>query len=314
MSERVIVIAGGLSPERDVSLRSGRRVVEELRDGGFDAEVRDVDASLVETLRSDPPACAIPLVHGVAGEDGSLQEVLQALNIPFVGSDSASCRISFDKAICGTLMANAGMAVPRFAALPQATFRDLGAGALLSAMSSEIGMPLVVKPNRGGSALGVAVAKTPDEMPAAMVGAFSYCDVALIQGYVTGTEVAVAVVEGDDGPKALPPVEIVPDAGLYDYAARYTAGTTEFFVPARLDDEVLENARQLAESAHRLLNLRDWSRTDMIIDHTGTAWFLEVNVAPGMTETSLFPQAVAASGTGMGDVLNALVQRATSRG
>lgn len=314
MSERVIVIAGGLSPERDVSLRSGRRVVEELRDAGFDAEVRDVDASLVETLRTDPPACAIPLVHGVAGEDGSLQEVLQALNIPFVGSEAASCRISFDKAICATLVRNAGIPAPKAAALPQATFRDLGAAALLTAMSAEIGLPLVVKPNRMGSALGVAIAKTADELPAAMVGAFSYCDVALIQEYVAGTEIAVAVAESDAGPQALPPVEIVPDTGIYDYTARYTAGTTEFFVPARLDDVVLERAQQVAVSAHKLLGLRDWSRTDMIVDHEGTPWFLEVNVAPGMTETSLFPQAVAASGKGMAEVLTALVKRATDRG
>lgn len=314
MSERVIVIAGGLSPERDVSLRSGRRVVEDLRDAGFDAEVRDVDASLVETLRNDPPLCAIPLVHGVAGEDGSLQEVLQALDVPYVGSDAASCRLSFDKVIAGTLLGNAGLSVPTAGALPQATFRDLGAAQLLTAFAEKLGLPIVVKPNRGGSALGVAVATTAEQLPAAMVGAFSYCDVALIQQYVTGTEIAVAVADTGDGPIALPPVEIVPDSGLYDYNARYTAGTTEFFVPARLTEDILERAAKTAIQAHELLGLRDWSRSDLIIDADGTPWFLEVNVAPGMTETSLYPQAVAASDTNMGQLLTSFVRRAATRG
>ena len=314
MSERVVIIAGGLSPERDVSLRSGRRVAEDLRSVGYEAEVRDIDAKLLASLRDDPPACAIPLVHGAAGEDGSLQEVLQALKIAYVGSDDDACRRSFDKAVAGALVEDRGLNFPQAVALPQSMFRDLGAGVLLETLTARLGLPLVVKPNRGGSALGLTVVTRPEELPAAMVGAFAYGDMVLIQHYVTGTEVAVAVVETDEGPIALPPVEIVPDSGLYDYAARYTAGTTEFFVPARLSDDVLAAACKTATDAHRILGLRDWSRSDLIIDSEGQPWFLEVNVAPGMTETSLFPQAVHAVGDGMGDVLSRLVKRAAARG
>lgn len=313
MNDRVVVIAGGLSPERDVSLRSGRRVAEDLRDAGFQAEVRDIDATLLTDLQNDPPACAFPLVHGVAGEDGSLQEVLQAINIPFVGSDATSCRRSFDKAIAGSLVSAAGIGIPNAIALPQAMFRDLGAGGLLNAITEKVGLPLIIKPNRGGSALGVSVVHDPADLPAAMVGAFAYGDVVLIQRFIVGTEIAVGVYDIGDGPVALPATEIVPDSGLYDYTARYTAGTTEFFTPARLDDRLLEAAAETAVTAHRVLGLRDWSRSDLVVDPDGKVWFLEVNVAPGMTETSLYPQEVAASDTSIGDLLTALVKRASTR-
>lgn len=314
MNDRVVVIAGGLSPERDVSLRSGRRVAEDLRTAGFDADVKDIDATLLTGLQDDPPACAFPLVHGVAGEDGSLQEVLQAINLPFVGSDAHSCRRSFDKAIAGSLVQVAGISVPTSVALPQAMFRDLGASGLLEAITEQVGLPLIIKPNRGGSALGVSVVRDPAELPAAMVGAFAYGEVVLIQRFIEGTEIAVGVYDIGEGPTALPPTEIVPDSGLYDYTARYTAGTTEFFTPARLDDHVLEAAAETAITAHRVLGLRDWSRSDLVVDADSRVWFLEVNVAPGMTETSLYPLEVAAGDISMTDLLQSLVTRAAARG
>ena len=171
----------------------------------------------------------------------------------------------------------------------------------------------MVKPTRGGSALGVSVVRTPDELPAAMVGAFAYGDVALLERFVEGTEVAVGVVETADGPVALPAVEIVPDGGLYDYSARYTAGTTQFYVPARLDAAVAATAAEAALTVHRTLGLRDWSRSDLIVGADGTVNFLEVNVAPGMTETSLVPQALSAAGIDMGAQMAALVDRAIAR-
>jgi D-alanine-D-alanine ligase len=316
MSARVVVIAGGLSPERDVSLRSGRRVAEDLREAGIEAQVRDIDATLIPSLIEDPPSCALPLVHGVAGEDGSLQEVLQSIGLPFVGSSAHACRRSFDKATAGALLADAGISVPDSIALPQTMFRDLGAPVLLAVITERLGLPLVIKPNRGGSALGVSIVHDAGGLPAAMVGAFAYGEVVLIQRYVQGTEIAVAVTDSGDShtaPRAMPCVEIVPDSGLYDYTARYTAGTTEFFTPARLPAETLAAAAQTAVHAHEVLGLRDWSRSDLMVDDAGTAWFLEANVAPGMTETSLFPQAIAASHTTASVLLAALVHRATNR-
>ena len=312
---QVMVLAGGLSAEREVSLRSGRRVAEALRAARPDWEVweRDVDATLLDDLARVRPDVAIPLLHGSAGEDGAVRDVLECLGLPYVGSRAASCRLAFDKSVAKTLLSRAGIATPASVALPHATFRELGAVGVISAVEQGLGLPIVVKPSRGGSALGVSVVHEAGELPAAMVGAFAYGDVALIERFIPGTEVAVTVVEAADGPIALPAVEVVPDDGFYDYASRYTAGTTEFYVPARLDPAAAVAAADVALQAHRILGLRDWSRTDLIVDAEGTPWFLEVNVAPGMTETSLVPQALTAAAIDMGRGMAGLVERAVTR-
>jgi D-alanine-D-alanine ligase len=310
----VVVLAGGLSHERDVSLRSGRRVAEALRGAGLEVSVADVDAGLLPSLSSDRPGVVVPLLHGASGEDGALRDVLGMFGLPYVGSGPRSCRLAFDKPAAKTAVAEAGLATPASVTLPQTTFRELGAAAVMAALLDTLGLPLMVKPARGGSSLGAAVVRTAEELPSAMVGCFSYGDTALVEHFVTGTEVAVSVVETDGGPVALPVVEIVPDGGFYDYSARYTAGATEFFAPARLPDEVVARCAAAAVTAHQALRLRDLSRTDLIVDAEGAPWFLEVNVAPGMTETSLFPQAVAAAGQDLGALWRGLVERATSRG
>jgi D-alanine-D-alanine ligase len=184
---------------------------------------------------------------------------------------------------------------------------------VLPILSHALGLPLVVKPTRGGSSLGTSIVHAAEELPAAMVGAFAYGDVALIQRFAAGTEIAVGVLDDGSGPRALAPVEIVPDTGFYDYTARYTAGTTEFFSPARLPEEAIEAAKQAALTAHRVLGLRDYSRTDLIVDRDGVSWFLEVNVAPGLTETSLLPQALRTAGTDLGRVMASLVRSAVTR-
>jgi D-alanine-D-alanine ligase len=310
----VIVLSGGLSAERDVSLRSGRRVAEALRTERPDWEVRehDVDAGLLERLASHRPDCIIPLLHGAAGEDGALRDVLQSLNIPFVGSSAAASRLAFDKPIAKRLVETAGASTPACVAMPQSTFRELGATGVLDAVVGSLGLPLVVKPTKGGSALGTSIVRAAADLPAAMVGAFAYGDVALMERYVSGIEVTVSVFERSGDVLALSAVEIVPEGELYDYAARYTAGTTEFFCPARLTDEQSLAAQALALNVHVLLGLRDWSRTDMVIDADGIAWFLEVNVAPGMTETSLFPQALVAAEISLGSMAADLVESAVS--
>lgn len=314
MSQRVVILAGGLSPERDVSIRSGRRVAVELREVGVDVEVVDLDSQLLPRLRTDPPSCAVPLAHGAAGEDGSIQQVLETLRLPFVGSASGSCRQAFDKSVAAPLVAAAGIAVPDSVVLPHAVFRELGASQLLELITDRIGLPLIVKPTRGGSALGVTVVAEVSELPAAMVAAMAYGDTVVIQRFISGTEVAVSVIDRATGPQALPPVEIVPDGGVYDYLSRYTAGATEFFVPARLPAPALAAACDVALRAHELLGLRDWSRSDLIVDAEGEPWFLEVNVAPGMTETSLFPQSLEAAGVHVGETVKELIERARARG
>lgn len=315
MTRSIVILAGGLSHERDVSIRSGRRVADALRSVGETVTVHDLDATLLGDLERTRPDCVIPLLHGASGEDGSLRDVLDSLAIPYVGSQPDACRLAFDKMVAKAHVAGDDLHTAPAVALPHATFRDLGAGAVLEALVSRIGLPLIVKPTRGGSALGVAIVRERSDLPGAMVGAFSYADTAMLESLVIGTEVAITVIEQEDGTtRALPAVEIVPDSGVYDYASRYTAGTTEFFAPARLDEETANRCAEVALAAHESLGLRHLSRADLIVGRDGQVTFLEVNVAPGCTETSLLPQAVESAGLDLGQVFQVLVERAIASG
>lgn len=310
---RVVVLAGGLSHERDVSLRSGRRVAEALRETGTEVQVSDVDAGLLALLGDDRPDCVVPLLHGAIGEDGAVREVLELVGLPYVGSRPSACRAAFDKPVAKAAVARAGIHTPVGVALPHETFRELGAAAVMDAIVASVGLPLIVKPARGGSALGCTVVRDAGALAGAMVSAFSYGDTALVECFVEGAEVAVPVIDTGSGPRALPVVSIVADGGVYDYTARYTAGSTEFVVPAKLPDELAAECAQVAVTAHETLGLRDLSRSDLIIDADGTVWFLEVNVAPGLTETSTVPLAVSAAGLDLGELMADLVRTATRR-
>ncbi|MGH3387789.1 MAG: D-alanine--D-alanine ligase family protein [Actinomadura sp.] len=307
----VVVLAGGLSYEREISLRSGRRVADALRGLGVDVELRDADASLISALTSPAPDVVFPVLHGAAGEDGSIRDVLELLGTPYVGARPDACRAAWDKPTAKAIVRTAGLSTPDSVALPRELFHDLGAAAVMERVVARLGLPLFVKPTRGGSALGAAIVRDAAELPAAMVGCFAYGDAALIEQCVDGVEVAVGVIDGD--PDALPAVEIVAAGGVYDYTARYDSSRTEFISPARLSAEAARAAADMALTAHRSLGLRDISRTDLIVDPSGSAHFLEVNVAPGMTETSLLPMAIAAAGLDLGTVCRELCVLASCR-
>lgn len=317
MSEQVVaVLAGGLSHERDVSLRSGRRLAAALRSTGLTVEEWDTDAQLVSRLHEQRPDVVVIALHGGEGENGSVQTVLEMLDIPFVGTDSRACRRAWDKPTAKSELAVAGLTTPDWVVLPHDTFRELGAQAVLDAMVDRLGLPLMLKPDQGGSALGARVVRDATELPAAMVGCLAYGNTVLAERFIEGTEVAVTVVDdvdGTSGPRDLPAVEIVPDSGVYDYTARYTAGLTNFHAPARLSDDIAAKVGKLAVSAHRALGLRDVSRTDAVIASDGTVQFLEVNVSPGLTETSLLPMAVESAGYSLGTVFADLIKRALDR-
>jgi D-alanine-D-alanine ligase len=309
---RVLVLAGGLSFEREVSLRSGRRVCDALRAVGVEATVVDADAGLLPRLAEDRPAAVFVALHGATGEDGAIRDVLDLLEIPYVGSSGPACRLAFDKPAAKQLVADAGVATPAYVALPHSTFRELGAAAVLDRMVSRLGLPLMVKPTRGGSSLGATVVRSAEELPAAMMTCFSYGEVALVEQYVAGDELAISVVDTGEGPVVLPAVEIRPVDGPFDYAARYTPGMTEYSTPADLDPAVLEAAGLAALAAHRSLGLRDISRTDLMVAN-GTPYFLEVNVSPGMTDTSLLPMAAEAAGIDLGALCRDLLAQAAAR-
>ena len=308
----VVVLAGGISHERDVSLRSGRRVADRLAEQGIGVTLRDPDASLLGFLSENRPDVVWPALHGASGEDGALRGLLDLLGIPYVGSRPAAARLAWDKPTAKVIVARAGVSTPPSISLPRDSFRELGAESILVIVTEALGLPVVVKPAQGGSAQGVTIVTDPTELPRAMVGAYTYCDVVLIERLVVGAEIAIGIIDSGDGPVALPAVEIEPLSGVYSFEARYNAGETRFFTPARLSEETANRAAEAAITAHLALGLRHLSRVDLIIDASGTPQFLEANVLPGLTETSLLPLALESAGHDLGWVYAALAEAAVT--
>ncbi len=296
-TSRVLIIAGGLTHERDVSMRSGRRVANVLQQAGREVVVCELNPALLDQIARFRPDVIWPLVHGSVGEDGSLQALLEGLDVPFVGSNSVQSMLASNKPTAKGLLAAAGIDTPGWVTLPQSLFRQLGTTQVLAALEPTLSFPVVVKPTDGGSALGISRALDAEELRSAMVDAFAYGERVMIEQFVPGHEVTISIIDLEDGPIALPPVEIVTDDGDYNYDARYTTDTAQYFVPARLSGNEAADVSLVALEAHRILGLRHLSRIDFIVDAQGTPWFIDANVAPGMTDTSLLPLAADASGS-----------------
>jgi D-alanine-D-alanine ligase len=306
----VVVLSGGISHERDVSLRSGRRVVDALTRLGWRVTTAEPDARLLPALLEQRPDVVWPALHGASGEDGSLRSLLDVAGIRYIGSRGPAARLAWDKPTAKRIVTTAGGATPASTTLTREVFREIGARSAIDTILGSMTEGLVVKPARGGSAQGVTVVETADQLPRALMDAFTYADEALIEQRVVGTEIAVGVLDADDGPEALPAVEIVPRSGFYGFAERYTAGETRFFTPARIAPEAAQAAGELAVLAHRAMGLRHLSRADLIVDAEGRPWFLESNVMPGLTETSLLPQALLSTGRDLSSAYAAITERA----
>ncbi|MCS5497525.1 D-alanine--D-alanine ligase [Cnuibacter physcomitrellae] len=304
----VLVLAGGISHERDVSLRSGRRVAEALAARGHRVVVRDPDATLLPYLEESRPDVVWPALHGASGEDGALRALLAAQGVPYVGSTADASRLAWHKPVAKVLVSRAGFSTPLSLTLTRDSVRELGGAQVLSRVHSSFPGPIVVKPATGGSAQGVTSVHSEDELPRAIVDAFTYVETALVETKVAGTEVSVGILDLGEGPQPLPIVEIVPRSGVYSFEARYNAGETSFFTPARLDDSVAAAVSDAALRIHEVLGLRHISRVDFIVDEAGVPWFLEANVLPGLTETSIVPQALAAAGLELGEVYETLAE------
>lgn len=307
---RVVVLAGGISHERDISLKSGRRVADALASHGLRVELRDPDATLLPFLLTDRPDVVWPALHGASGEDGALRSLLEFLGVPYVGSRASATRLAWDKPTAKTLVERAGVPTPRSITLTRDAFRELGAESVLAVVRGELTGDIAVKPAQGGSAQGVSLVSTDEELRRAMVLAYTYSDVVVIEQRIRGTEIAIGVIDTGDGPVALPAVEIEPLSGVYDFEARYNAGETRFYAPARIPEDVAGRATDVAIAAHRALGLRHLSRVDLIVDGAGTPWFLEASVMPGLTETSTIALALDAAGHDVGWVYAALAEAA----
>ncbi|HEY5044759.1 MAG TPA: D-alanine--D-alanine ligase [Solirubrobacteraceae bacterium] len=301
--KKVAVLKGGDSLERTVSLRSGARAQSALRQLGHEVVAIDTGPDLVGQLLEARPDAAFIALHGSDGEDGTVQGLLEAIDIPYTGSGPAACMRCTDKALAKYLMREAGIPTPEFAAFKESAIKDLGVAAALPSLERSIGFPLVAKPASQGSALGVKFARSAQELPGAIVGALSYDRKVVIERYIKGRDLAVSVLDSaldaPDGspPTPLPVVEAIPrEEEFYNYESRYEIGMTTFVCPAELPDGVAARAQELALETYRLLGCHGVARVDLMLEEqTGELTVLETNVVPGLTETSLLPLAADAA-------------------
>jgi D-alanine-D-alanine ligase len=307
----VAVLKGGSSLERQVSLRSGGRVEDALERLGHEVVPIDVGADLIERLRAARPDVAFVAMHGRDGEDGTVQELLEILGIPYTGSGVLACSRTIDKVLTKHLLVEAGLPTPEFFSFNETAFERLGAGQTLPAIEERLDFPIVVKPARGGSALGIKFARDAADVPGALVNAFSYDDRVLLERHVTGRDLAVAIVNGTP----LPIVEAVPvEEHFYDFEARYEIGRTRFVCPAELPADATSRASAIALAVYKLVGCYGFARVDLMLEEaTGDLYVLEANAIPGLTETSLLPQAADAAGVGFDSVVERVLELAFER-
>ena len=300
---RVAVLKGGPSLEREVSLRSGTNVELALARLGHEVIPIEADQHLVRTLRETRPDVAFVALHGRGGEDGTVQEILEILQIPYTGSGVLASERAMDKVVSKALFRNAGVPVPHGYAFNKDAFSKMGAADTLPEMQQKLGLPLCVKPARQGSAFGITMVREPGDLGGAILNAMGYDDRVLVERFVPGRELAVSVVMAPE-PWALPVIEAVPlGRDFYDFEARYTPGETELRPPRDVDDEVIQEAARVSILASRTLECRGITRVDLILDDEGRLWVLEVNTIPGMTDTSLLPKAAEVAGIGFDRVV-----------
>lgn len=305
---KVAVLKGGRSLERGVSLRSAARVEDALAGLGHDVVALDIGSDLVTRLRDERPDAAFVALHGPGGEDGTVQELLEILGIPYTGPGVAACALCMDKVASKHELRSAGVATPDWVAFNATAFRELGAADTLEEIEERMGFPLVVKPASQGSSLGVKFASSREEVPGALVAAFSYDDRVLLERYVDGRELAAGVLGSDP----LPIVEAIPrDSEKFDFEARYEIGRTDYVCPAGLTGAEAEEVTGLAARAYETLGCSGFARVDLMLGADGPQ-VLEVNAIPGLTDTSLFPMAAEAAGIDFEQMVERIVELAQS--
>ena len=309
MGVRVAVLRGGRSAEREVSLRSGAQVEEALRGRGHDVTGVDLDMSTWDVLRDGNFACVFNALHGRLGEDGTVQGMLELLALPYTGSGVLASALCMDKSRANSVMAGAGLHVPEFEEL------ELKQGVSADAVErlvAHFGLPLVIKPVREGSTIGLTIARDADQVASGLVLAARYDRRVMVQRFAAGTEITVGVLATPEL-QVLPTLEIVSDNPVYDYDAKYTAGKSHHIIPARIPEAARAAASEAAGRAFTLLGCSGMGRVDIIVDADGTPWLLEVNTVPGLTELSLLPDAARAAGIEFGDMCQRLVDYAIGR-
>jgi D-alanine-D-alanine ligase len=309
--EKIAVLMGGHSLERDVSLKSGNRVMTALTEKSYEVIPIDVDENLVRNLKKEKPTLAFLALHGKYGEDGTVQELMEIMGIPYTGSGVFTSILGMNKELSKEIFIKEDIPTPKFYALSTGAFKEMGASAALGDLVKKIGLPIVVKPARQGSSLGIKIVKKSGELPHALLGALSYDDTVLLEEYIKGTEISISLI-GNSKPKVLPIVEISPKKSFFDFESMYTPGLTEYFVPARISEELTKRVQEIALKIYKTFNCRGACRVDMIIKNN-IPYVLELNTIPGMTETSLLPMTAEAAGINFPDLAERLVKLAMEK-
>ena len=276
---------------------------------------RDLGAAKALPAIEARPDVAFVALHGRDGEDGTVQEILELLDVPYTGSGVSACMRCADKVVAKHAMRDAGIPTPDFYSFSETAFRELGAAKALPAIEARLEFPVVVKPAGQGSALGIKFAASAADVPGALIAAFSYDTKVLLERHVAGRDLAVSVIEGPDGPEALPLVEAIPrEEDFYDFEARYEIGRTDFRCPAEVGEETTLRAQELAVAVYRLLGCYGFARVDLMLEEaTGELEVLEANAIPGLTETSLLPQAAEAAGIDFDALIERVLDLALAR-
>lgn len=312
--ELAIVAMGGRSLEREISLRSGHRVERALRTLGYTVQALDVDGDFVERVIERQPRFVFVAMHGRGGEDGTLQDLLETLAVPYTGSDPLASALCMDKMLFKRMLRLHGIPTPAFHSFNETAFRELGGAHTFPKLLEELRLPAVVKPVAQGSAIGIKFVTSVAQLPSAILGAFGYGDRVLIEERVVGRELAVTVLDSAEpgaAPRALPIVELFTPESFYSYEAHYTIGQLRMEVPAELSEEVRARVEAVALESYTLMGCRDFARVDLILDEHDVPQVLEINTIPGLTETGITTAAAEAAGMTFAELVGAIIARVT---
>lgn len=307
--KKVAVLYGGMSEEREVSLRTGGAVCKALQTKGYDVKPIDVDRQVAKRLLEEPVDVAFIALHGRYGEDGTIQGLLEIMGIPYTGPGVMASAVAMNKITTKRLLLDAGLPTPKFQILQNYEVAKQGIEATILDLKSKVVLPAVVKAATQGSTIGIYFVHRWEEMGQALEKAFGFDREVLVEEFIEGMEVTASVL-GNDEPQALPLIEITSVTGKYDYEAKYTAGMSEHIIPPRLAVEKQQEIQSLAVQAYKTVSCRGLSRVDFMITKDGKPYILEVNTSPGMTETSLYPDAARAAGIEFPELVDRLVRLA----
>lgn len=307
MAPKIGVLMGGRSAERDVSLRTGEAIYNALKTKGYSAVKIDVGLDVAERIKEERVEIAFLALHGRYGEDGTIQGMLEMLDIPYTGSGVLTSALAIDKIATKKIILFEGLPTPRFMLVGRKEALGNGVSDAAEQVFKEMGLPLVVKAPTQGSTIGISFVHKKEELVPALELAYRYDQVALVEQFVEGVEVTASVL-GNDDPVALPLIEIVSATGVYDYEAKYTVGMSDHIIPPRILEDQQNVVKDLAVRTFKALGCRGLARVDFIIDRQGSPYILEVNTIPGMTATSLFPDAARAAGIEFPELIDRLVK------